>query len=337
MNRNFEQLQRAIDEGPPSQGPKDKPIIGKLRGPARISDSDSEDVSLMAAERGIEPGLNFECMRESSEISNSPSLIAVPPDIMSQVDCEDVMAERAADTVSSATPQADITLELSLAGVVEDGIADRLWTAAEDRGQMTTTLINRDPFYVKDPETEPAALEDAGFPSEVQWESGSDISEQSEELEKGASTKMIERAVDTAGHMAGWAAAVVKRTLASHPLFVKKEEGKPSNSSKMDIADATKGESRPEDRSNPNNDSSVSGDVLSSDVYRVDFEDEAADQLLADKLRASRDSEVVTLSMRQEVLELLDALGIPYIIAPFEAEAQCCVLEELGLVEGVVR
>jgi DNA excision repair protein ERCC-5 len=33
---------------------------------------------------------------------------------------------------------------------------------------------------------------------------------------------------------------------------------------------------------------------------------------------------------------MLDILGITYIIAPFEAEAQCATLEEMGLVDGVV-
>lgn len=33
---------------------------------------------------------------------------------------------------------------------------------------------------------------------------------------------------------------------------------------------------------------------------------------------------------------MLDILGINYIVAPFEAEAQCAALEQMGLVDGVV-
>ena len=36
--------------------------------------------------------------------------------------------------------------------------------------------------------------------------------------------------------------------------------------------------------------------------------------------------------MKTEVIELLETFQLPYIIAPFEAEAQCAVLEEVNLI-----
>ena len=51
---------------------------------------------------------------------------------------------------------------------------------------------------------------------------------------------------------------------------------------------------------------------------------------------AMRDADKLTDTMKEEVMELLRAFGLPYMVAPFEAEAQCAVLQELGLVDGVV-
>lgn len=44
----------------------------------------------------------------------------------------------------------------------------------------------------------------------------------------------------------------------------------------------------------------------------------------------------VLAAICRECQELLQLFGIPYIIAPMEAEAQCAWLEEQGLVDGVV-
>ena len=56
----------------------------------------------------------------------------------------------------------------------------------------------------------------------------------------------------------------------------------------------------------------------------------------AERNQKERDTDMVTDEMREECIRLLELFGIPYIIAPAEAEAQCAALEDLGLVDGVV-
>lgn len=40
--------------------------------------------------------------------------------------------------------------------------------------------------------------------------------------------------------------------------------------------------------------------------------------------------------MMEEIKDMLDMLHIPYLVAPYEAEAQCAALEAIGLVDGVI-
>ncbi|XP_031479392.1 DNA repair protein UVH3 [Nymphaea colorata] len=52
--------------------------------------------------------------------------------------------------------------------------------------------------------------------------------------------------------------------------------------------------------------------------------------------KLERNAESVTNEMFSECQELLQMFGLPYIIAPMEAEAQCAYMELIGLVDGVV-
>ncbi|CAI5730130.1 unnamed protein product [Hyaloperonospora brassicae] len=52
--------------------------------------------------------------------------------------------------------------------------------------------------------------------------------------------------------------------------------------------------------------------------------------------RQSRDTEGISDDMVGEVMALLRLFGVPFLVSPMEAEAQCAALEQLGLVDGVI-
>ena len=59
-------------------------------------------------------------------------------------------------------------------------------------------------------------------------------------------------------------------------------------------------------------------------------------QLIHQRNTAQRDTDIVTPLMLQEVKDMLELLGLPYVESPMEAEAQCAALEAAGVVDGVV-
>ncbi|KAI8877741.1 PIN domain-like protein [Backusella circina FSU 941] len=78
-------------------------------------------------------------------------------------------------------------------------------------------------------------------------------------------------------------------------------------------------------------------DLASKDLYDVQKElDNELKDLNAQKRKQKASTVEVTSEMVQEIQELLKIFGVPYIVSPMEAEAQCAKLEELALVEGVI-
>lgn len=58
--------------------------------------------------------------------------------------------------------------------------------------------------------------------------------------------------------------------------------------------------------------------------------------LTADRNRQAAQAEGVTEGMMDDVQEMLDLFGVPYVLSPTEAESQCAMLEQLKLVDGIV-
>lgn len=67
----------------------------------------------------------------------------------------------------------------------------------------------------------------------------------------------------------------------------------------------------------------------------VDLEKQEA-EMIREKSRLDRIGRNVTDEMTKDVQELLEVFGIPYVIAPMEAEAQCAFLESIKLTDGTI-
>nr|XP_026487043.1 DNA repair protein complementing XP-G cells homolog isoform X1 [Vanessa tameamea] len=77
----------------------------------------------------------------------------------------------------------------------------------------------------------------------------------------------------------------------------------------------------------------ISTENLNSMVTEIEIEEE---ELLQEKGRLDRIGRNITAEITKEAQELLQVFGIPYIVAPMEAEAQCAFLENVKLTDGTI-
>lgn len=142
----------------------------------------------------------------------------------------------------------------------------------------------------------------------------------------------------------------------TQPFFVKKT---PPSSKKKSTADKTESNMTPSKvaksltekfESMPSTSSAsierdtirMAADVLREKKSKEELE-EIADHLnleqrdiIAERNRKDRLGVSITEQMSAECMELLRLFGVPYVVAPMEAEAQCAYLNEINLTDGTI-
>ena len=166
-----------------------------------------------------------------------------------------------------------------------------------------------------------------------------------------ANEAALESAQATAAHLTDWAGRAVQRAIQAH---LKENGSKPDSLS-------TKGQDRESSDDEMVESCNMEVEETPSVVYNSQPQEEvehgikeidgttattidtSLDGLIREEAslreeenRRERDMDTVTDEMVEEVMQLLELFGVPYLRAPAEAEAQCVELEKLGLVDGVV-
>lgn len=116
------------------------------------------------------------------------------------------------------------------------------------------------------------------------------------------------------------------------------------NSDKMDVDNNLQEESVQQEESNSENprniveSSNPPKEVLTTEQLNTMVEQMQNEEqdLMQEKGRLDRIGRNITEQMTKEAQELLQIFGIPYIVAPMEAEAQCAFLESVNLTDGTI-
>jgi len=201
--------------------------------------------------------------------------------------------------------------------------------------------------------------EDISSDDDVRWEDCSEAIDKEDrkrstdngnnELLSDANAAALRNAQATASHLTDWAGRAVQRAIKAHYSETMADH----KSKKSELHESSDDESIVSDKSvefmGTPMPSQIQAPSSGNSLPRIDppvvneFIDtsldalQREDALLRDEAnRRERDMDTVTDEMVEEVMQLLELFGIPYLKAPAEAEAQAVELEKLGLVDGVV-
>ena len=166
------------------------------------------------------------------------------------------------------------------------------------------------------------------------------------ENENNANREALQQAHQTAANLTDWAGRAVRRAIAAH--LDENEPNRAHDSSKECRLIHVKDNESQEVTGNlaiagdRNRNKSLDNELVIPNKELNDFDisneniEEEAERVRLETLREKRDIDTVTDDMIEDIMQLLNLCGIPYIKAPAEAEAQCTELEKLGLADGVV-
>ena len=137
------------------------------------------------------------------------------------------------------------------------------------------------------------------------------------------------RAISTAASMADWAGRAVRNALKAHLRPESAVSSPPPSQTDKSSTAPTIPKGYTSEQSKPIG--SVDNEKLEDGFVTMDsllVEDAEAQRQRA---RSLRDAESLTDELKAEVIELLQLMDLPYLVAPFEAEAQCAVLEQVSV------
>ncbi|XP_065200982.1 DNA excision repair protein ERCC-5 [Planococcus citri] len=103
---------------------------------------------------------------------------------------------------------------------------------------------------------------------------------------------------------------------------------------KVKKAEKTVDKSTTETKTDSSSKGNASKRELTKEIQEMLSKEET--ELLAEKGKQERLGSTITQQMIVEAQELLQLFGLPYVVAPMEAEAQCAFLDKISLTEGTI-